>query len=171
MKQLFTILTTILFVVFVAYGQTSSQSANSNDSSDNLPKAIGYINDFENIFTDRQEKILDSLVRVFEKQTTIEIAIVTLDSSVTNKEEFDDYTLRLANYWGVGKKDKDNGILIGISSSLRKIRIQNGYGIENILTNEETKQIIDNYFIPNFKTGDFFEGTMQGTVKLMEKLK
>ena len=51
------------------------------------------------------------------------------------------------------------------------IRIQNGYGIENILTNEETKQIIDNYFIPNFKTGNFFEGTKQGTVELMEKLK
>ncbi|HIP36838.1 MAG TPA: TPM domain-containing protein [Crocinitomix sp.] len=135
-----------------------------------LPKPIGFVNDFENIFTDKQEHILDSLVKNFEKQTTIQIAIVTLDSSYTNKSEFDNYTFKLANNWGVGQKDKNNGVLIGISSSLRKMRIQNGYGIEIILTDEESKEIIDNQFIPYFKENEYFKGTKVGLLKLFEKL-
>ncbi len=118
-----------------------------------LPKPIGFVNDFENIFTDKQEQVLDSLVKNFEKETTIQITIVTLDSSYTNKSEFDNYTFKLANNWGVGQKDKDNGILIGISSSMRKMRIKNGYGIEKLLTDEETKALIDSLFIPEFKKG------------------
>ena len=95
---------------------------------------------------------------------------MTLDSNYTNKIEFDNYTLGLYNYWDVGKKDKKNGILIGISKSLRKIRIQNGYGIEKILSDSETKVIVDKSFIPNFKKDLFFEGTFEGVLKLMEKV-
>lgn len=135
-----------------------------------LPKPIGFVNDFENIFTDKQEQVLDSLVKNFEKETTIQVAIVTLDSSYTNKSEFDNYTFKLANNWGVGQKDKDNGILIGISSSLRKMRIQNGYGIKKILSDQETKLLIDSLFIPDFKQNNYYDGTKMGIIGLINKL-
>jgi uncharacterized protein len=134
-------------------------------------KALGWTSDFEHIFTKDQILVLDSIISKFEKETTTEIAIVTIDSSWTTKESFDSLTLAIFRNWGVGKKVKNNGILIGISTKLRKIRIQNGYGIETILSDAETKKIIDNTIIPEFKNGNYFEGTKNGLLALMHKVR
>jgi uncharacterized protein len=133
--------------------------------------ALGYTSDFENIYTSEQVSELDSIITSFEKETTNEIAIVTIDSSWTNKESFDSLTLAIAGNWGVGKKDKNNGILIGISTGLRTIRIQNGYGIEVKLTDAETKLIIDDIIVPEFKNGHYFEGTKKGLFALMQEVR
>lgn len=140
------------------------------DSSITLPKSKGFINDFENLFSETEEKILDSIITDFETKTTIQIAVATIAPTMTTAEDFDVFTLRLAKNWGVGQKDKDNGILIGISAGLRKIRIQNGYGIEKILSNEDTKLIVDSAFIPAFLQWSYFEGTKTGIVALMDVL-
>ena len=131
----------------------------------------GYTNDFENIFTEQQEKELDSIISTFKKETANEIAIVTFDSAKTNAKEFDGYVNSLLNYWGVGKQDKKNGILIGISKSLRMIRISNGFGIKKNLSDDETKKIIDTIIIPEFKNKNFYNGTRLGILALMEKIK
>ena len=154
----------VFCIAFTACGQT-------NNENSNLPKPNGFVSDFENLLSDKQKEYLDSLITDYEKQTKIEIAVVTLDSSMTSAETFDNYTLKLANYWGLGKQDLDNGVLIGVSSTLRKIRIQNGFGIEEILSDEETKKIIDAFFIPNFKKGNYFVGIKVGTKEIMKKLK
>ena len=138
---------------------------------DSLPNPVGWVNDFEGLFTNEQEHHLDSIIEDFKRQTEIEIAIVTIDSSATSKEKFDSLTLYMANRWGVGEAGKDNGILIGISKGHRKIRIQNGFGIERLITEEETKQVIDNYFMPEFKAGNYFRGTLNGLMKLTDLLK
>jgi uncharacterized protein len=110
------------------------------------PHSGKWVSDFEDIFSKEDEKILDSLINQFEKETTIEISVVTLDTSWTIKETFDDFVLAIHNYWGVGKKQTNNGIVIGICPGYRTIRISNGYGIEEKLTDAETKKIIDNIF-------------------------
>ena len=109
----------------------------SDTCAANIPKAIGYVNDFEQVFTSIQISILDSIITGHEKLTSDEIAIVTLDSNQLDKCSLDDFSLKLAREWGVGKKEKNNGVVIAICTSLRKIRIQNGYGIEKIISNEE----------------------------------
>jgi uncharacterized protein len=103
------------------------------------------------------------------KNTTIEIAIVTLDTSCTTAEAFNDLALHIANTWGVGKKDKNNGVTICISKGYRKIRICNGYGIEKLINDAETKQIVDSYFIAAFKKGDYYNGTLEGLLAIMAK--
>lgn len=117
-----------------------------------------------------QRKVLDSIVSKFERASTIEICIFTLDSTMTTKEGFDDFVLHIHNTLGVGKKMKNNGIVIGISQSLKKIRISNGYGIEKILSDSETKHIIDTEFIPFFKQSDYYGGTLNGLKYLITKL-
>lgn len=134
-------------------------------------KTLGWTSDYEHIFTEDQIFELDSIIGNFEKETTIEIAIVTIDSSWTTKENFDSLTLTICRNWGVGKKNKNNGILIAISTGLRKIRIQNGYGIEKILSDAETKKIIDDIIVPEFKNGNYFEGTKNGLLALMQKVR
>lgn len=134
---------------------------------DSLPQPVGYVNDYENLYTDKQEKTLDSLIRDFEKRTTIQIAVVTFDTTMTTPDSLDALTLRIAKAWGVGQKDKNNGVVIGISEGYRQMRIQNGYGIEKVLTDAETKQIIDTAFIPSYREAKYFEGTFQGLQTLM----
>jgi uncharacterized protein len=134
-------------------------------------KAFSWISYYEHIFSDDQISELDSIISKFEKETTNEIAIVTIESSWTTKESFDSLTLAIAKKWGVGKKDKNNGILIGISTGLRKIRINNGYGIEAKLTDAETKKVIDDIILPQFKKGNYFEGTKNGLLALMQKVR
>lgn len=140
------------------------------DFWDSLPEPVGYVNDYENLYTDSEEKTLDSLIAGFERKTTIQIALITFDTTMTTKDSLEALTLRIANVWGVGQKDKNNGVTIGICRGYRKMRIQNGDGIEKILTDRETKEIIDTAFIPSFKDGKYFEGTLIGVKTLIATL-
>ncbi len=138
--------------------------------NDTLPSPKNYVNDYENLFTPPQEDSLNQLINLFEKLTSNQIAIVSFDSTMVSKQNFDELTLRLANAWGVGDKDKNNGILIGICAGYKKIRIQNGKGIEKILSNSTTQNIIDSSFIPYFKQADYFSGALNGVKTIMQKL-
>lgn len=137
---------------------------------DTIPRPVGYVNDFEHLFTPAQIETLDNLLHDYEQRTSIEIAVLTADSSLTLSGNFDFFTLKTMDAWGVGKKEKNNGILIGISRSFRKIRIQNGGGIEKALPNADTKKIIDEGFIPFFKKGEYYEGVLNGLKTLMQRL-
>ena len=138
---------------------------------DSIPQPVGYINDYEDLFSDVEEKSLDCLIEDFEKRTTIQITVVTIDTTMTTPDSLDALTLRIANAWGVGQKEKNNGVVIGISKGYRKMRIQNGYGIEKMLTDAETKKIIDTAFIPYYREAEYFKGTFKGLQALMATLK
>lgn len=150
----------IFFSFFVACGQQPKSYWTE------LPPAKGWVNDFENIFTSKQIKILDSLLVDYERETTNEIAIITIPDYATDKARFDELTLLIAQEWAFGKEGKDNGILIGISKGHRRIRIQNGNGIEKLLTDDKTKQIIEQTIIPAFKEDNFFKGVFDGVQEI-----
>lgn len=161
--------------VFIAFCATIIFAAcsQSHHSSfwNTLPDPVGVVNDFENIYTSVEETSLDSLIKSMQSQADVEIAIVTLDTLSTSSNKFDDLTLHIAKTWGVGEKGKNNGILIGISNGYRKIRIQNGLGIEKRMSDAETKNIIDQFFIPPFKKGDYYHGTVNGLNAIFTLLK
>lgn len=136
----------------------------------NLLKPVSWTNDYENLYSENEQAKLDSIITEFEKETTIEIGIVTIDTIKTSKENFDNLSLHIAQTWGIGKKDKDNGILIAISKGHRRIRIQNGNGIEKIITDKETSEIIENYIIPAFKREEYYNGTFIGLNEIIRLL-
>jgi len=134
-----------------------------------LPQPIGYINDFEEILTDEQEMKLRTVIKNHEQKTTDQIAIATL-TYIEPYENIKEYSFELANYWRVGQKDKNNGILIALGKGLRKIYIQNGYGIEKRLTDWETQRIIDDIMIPEFKKDQYYEGLHKGLEAIIKEL-
>ena len=138
---------------------------------DNLPKPLNWTNDYENLFSDNEEIKLNQIIADFEKETTVEIAIVTIDTFKVSKEKFEGLSLHIAKTWSIGKKEKSNGILIVISKGYKQIRIQNGDGITSILSNEETSEIIQNQIIPYFKKEEYFEGTQLGLLKMIDLLR
>lgn len=138
--------------------------------SQNIPAPRGLISDFDSLFTDFQLKELTQLVSDFEDYSGVQIALVTLDSTDVSKDDFEDFTLRLANAWGVGDSILNNGIVIAICKGHRRIRIQNGIGIEQVLSDAETDQLIQTFFIPSFKAGDYFKGVHLGIQRMIEKI-
>jgi uncharacterized protein len=138
---------------------------------DSLPIPIGRINDYEGLYTNEEEQMLDSLVSAFNAETGFELCIITLDTTVVAREKFDELNLRIANRWGIGQKNKNNGALISISRGYRKMRIDNGLGTEKLVSDSETKSIIDRYFIPYFKTGQYYKGTLTGLMEFTGILK
>lgn len=166
-KHFFVVLLSI-GLVFPMYAQTHADSL--MQLTQDLPMPLSYVNDYEGIFSEKEELTLDSLISIFRMQKGFEMAVLTLDANAVPSTFFDELVLATANKWGVGDKKLNNGITIGISKSLRKIRIANGLGVEKWLSDAETKNIIDFGFIPSFKMDAFYEGTYKGLSIIMEHL-
>ena len=83
----------------------------------------------------------------------------------------DEYAFGLFNKWGIGKEDKNNGILILVAEDGSKVRIEVGLGLEDVITNDIVKQIIDELIIPKFRESNFNQGIYDCVVELSEYIK
>lgn len=120
-----------------------------------------WIQDNEKVLTGNQIHVLDSIIRVFESETTNEIAIITVDSiadSLTMRE----YAVSFGDKFGIGKKGKDNGLIILFSRSRQEVFIATGIGTESVLSNEMCESIVNTSMIPFFMRKDYFGGLKSG---------
>jgi len=80
------------------------------------------------------------------------------------------FATELFNFWGIGKKGKNNGVLLLISSGERRVQIETGSGIQSILPDAKAVGIIETQITPRFKQQDFDGGTLAGTKELVNVL-
>jgi uncharacterized protein len=146
------------------------QTAAQENNCSAYPDSVGFLNDFESLFDDNEAQKLEDLLKRYEEKTSNEIAIVTVSDCLPDST-LESYTLHLARCWGVGKKDLNNGMVIVVSQGMRKIWIQNGEGLVNNFTNQETQSVIDDYMIPNFKNGLYYKGVRDGLKQIFKELK
>ncbi|WP_167884169.1 TPM domain-containing protein [Leptospira idonii] len=99
-------------------------------------------------------------ISLLEKETGAEIGVVILPTIGENIPK--DFAVSLFETWGIGKKGKDNGILVLHVLDQRRIEIETGYGNEASLTDIKAKRIIDELIIPEFKQGNFSSGMYKG---------
>ncbi|WP_373548713.1 YgcG family protein [Haliscomenobacter sp.] len=114
------------------------------------------VNDYAGVLSPAQANALEQKLRAYEDSTSTQIAIV-IDRSLEGEDAFE-YSFRLAQAWGIGQKDKDNGVLIYVAQAERKIRIVTNVGVQGFLTDALSKRIIENTITPAFKKGDFYAG-------------
>ncbi len=100
--------------------------------------------------------LIDGIARELESKTSAELAVVTVDNLEGGSVE--DYAVRLFKRFGIGKKDKNNGILILFSRDDRKVRMEVGYGLEPIINDAKAGRLLDEYAIPKFKEGEYGRG-------------
>lgn len=130
-----------------------------------IPDPQGRVADFAGVFTAAQVSHLDSLVRAHEMKTSNQAAAVTLRSdsaTIPSLAAFEKFSLELFNRWGVGQKEKNNGVAIIFSPVLRYVQIEVGRGLESKLTDAEAAGILDMIILPQFKKAAFFEGMIEG---------
>ena len=130
-----------------------------------LPEYRGYVNDFAEVLSQQEEETMTNLIRELQQKTTAEVAVVTVHSVAPY--DLNLYAVKLFEKWGIGVKGKDNGVLILIALKEHEVRIEVGYGLEGILTDGLTGEIIRKYMIPSFKKGDYGKGTVAGTMAVV----
>lgn len=121
-----------------------------------------YIYDEDDIIDDDVEKELNKMLVELEEKTDAEFAIVSVESLLDRSIE--DYANNLFNTLGIGKKGKDNGVLLLFSRSDEKVRLEIGRGLEGCLNDAKCGRILDNYFVP-YRENDEYTKATEMTVK------
>jgi uncharacterized protein len=85
----------------------------------------------------------------------------------TQPETIEQYSIRAAEAWKIGRRKIDDGALLVIAKNDHKLRIEVGYGLEGALTDVTSRRIIDEVIVPRFKTGDFAGGISEGLTRMI----
>lgn len=125
--------------------------------------------DNANILSDEQELELARLINNERLKTKNQIAVLTVPS--LEGEVLETYSIKVARQWGVGEKDKDNGVLLLVAVDDRKLRIEVGSGLEGSLTDARASRIIRNVISPKFKQGDYYSGVQKGVSEIQNAIR
>ena len=137
--------------------------ARAENASDALLRTLqpqGFVSDYAGVFSAEQKTALEARLKDVEAHGGVEIAVVAIRSM--GGGEIDDFTNRLFERWKIGKKGKDNGVLILASIQDRKMRIEVGYGLESVLNDARAGAIRDEFMLPEFREGRYANGLMRG---------
>lgn len=127
------------------------------------------ITDFSNLFTPKESYSLSKKLIDYESSSTNQIAIITINSITPNYLDIQEFASEIGDFWGVGQKEKDNGLVIAICIPEKAVGISTGYGTEKILTDSICKNIIDYTMIPFFKKEKYFEGVDRALDSIFSK--
>lgn len=123
-----------------------------------------YVNDFAGIFSQKQISDLRNLLINVEQNTTAEVAIVSIEACSPYAPS--QYANLLFDKWGIGKKEKDNGLLILYCKQENKIQVETGYGLEGILPDSKLGRLLDENYVPLRDSGKVQEGIILFTEKV-----
>ena len=133
-----------------------------------VPFLSGRITDNAEILSQTMRRSLTDLLKAHEDSTGNQIAVLTV--STLGGESIEEYATAVFDAWKLGQKGKDNGVLIIVAPSERRMRIEVGYGLEAKLTDLLAGRIIRNIMTPRFKAGDYDGGVEEGVKAVITAL-
>lgn len=156
---------TILFITSISIFTPLSIYAGNYQIK--VPAPTGYVSDFANILT-KEKAQLDAVLAAIEREHSIEISVVTLNT--VQPYTIDQYAVTLFEKWKIGKRGKDNGVLLLIAKNDKKVRIEVGYGLEGRLNDAKCGTIIRQDIVPFFKQNNFSQGVYSGVYSICTAL-
>jgi len=138
-------------------------------SAVNYPQLRGFVTDNANMIDPAYANNIAQLAAKIEQETTVEIAVVTIESLEGESKEM--YAVKLFEQAGIGKKDKDNGLLILVAKQEQEYRFEVGYGLEGTITDSMKVNIGDRIIVPYFKNGEYGKGIYESMLVIEELLK
>jgi uncharacterized protein len=168
--------TAVLFLAFLLVSCTikpvsfpdQHKKSKLDPSKCKFPKAEHYVNDFDDVLDATQESELEKICTDYEKKTTNQLVVATV-KDLKPYDNIADFSKDMFNEWEIGRKDKNNGVLIVLCMDCHEVRIATGYGAEKILTNEICDQIIDPGMLDYFKNSDPYGGLKYGIEEVIKK--
>ena len=126
-----------------------------------VPNPPRLVNDFSNTLSSDEIARLEQKLVAYNDSTSSQVSIVMITS--IGPYDISDYAFQLGDKWGIGRKDKNNGVLILAAMNERKVFIATGYGMEGVLPDALAKRIVEQVIVPNFRMGNYYEGLDKAT--------
>ena len=134
-----------------------------------FPALSGRVVDGASLLDVDVKQSLEAQLAQFEHDSSIQLVVVTQPD--LQGYAIEDFGYQLGRHWGIGQKDKNNGVLLIVAQKERAVRIEVGYGLEGALTDALSSNIINAVILPDFKRGQFSEGVVQGAQAIQAALK
>ena len=130
-----------------------------------VPPLTGRVTDQTATLTTEQKASLEQTLQVFEARKGSQLAVLIVPTSAP--ETIEQYALRVAEQWKLGRKKVDDGAILVVAKDDRALRIEVGYGLEGALNDATSKRIISETITPRFKQGDFNGGITAGVNQII----
>ena len=134
------------------------------------PPPAKYFNDYAGVVSPATAAQLNQKLEQFERDASSQI-VVAIFSKMQSDSSIDDYTVRVAQSWKVGQKDKNNGAVLFVFIQDHKMFLQVGYGLEGAMPDALCKRIIADEITPHFKAGDYNAGLTNGVNAILAAAK
>ena len=125
-----------------------------------VPPLVSHVNDLTATLSVEQVQELDRSLAAFEKKKGSQVVVLLVPT--TQPETIEQYAIRVAESWKLGRKSIDDGAILVLAKQDRKLRIEVGNGLEGVLPDATTKHIIDEAIVPHLRVGDFYGGVRAG---------
>jgi uncharacterized protein len=125
------------------------------------PPPAAYFNDYAGVVSAGDAARLDAKLGQFAKETSTQVVVAIFDH--LSSPALEDFTVRTAESWRVGRKDWDNGAVLFVFVKDRKLRIETGYGLEGALPDALARRILDDQVVPHLRQGTGPAGSRPGS--------
>ncbi len=143
----------VLLVAFSAWAQVA------------VPPLKGRVTDLTGTLTREQTAALEQMLQSFEARKGSQIAVLMVPT--TEPEAIEQYALRVAEAWQIGRGKVDDGAILVVAKNDRALRIEVGYGLEGALNDATANRIVEDVIVPRFREGDFYGGINAGVDRMI----
>ena len=131
-----------------------------------VPPLTGHITDLTATLSAAQKATLEQSLQAFEARKGTQLAVLIV--STTAPETIEQYALRVAEQWKLGRTKVDDGAILVVAKADRALRIEVGYGLEGVLNDATSKRIISEVITPRFQQEDFYGGITAGIEQIIK---
>ena len=154
------LLSVVAALIFCAAGSVATAQALQP-----VPRLEARVTDLTGTLTAGQQAELEQRLADFEARKGAQIAVLLVPT--TQPEQIEQYSIRVAEAWKLGRKKVDDGALLIMAKNDHALRIENGYGLEGVLTDAATNRIIQDTMLPLLRQGQFFAAVSAGIEQMM----
>jgi uncharacterized protein len=130
-----------------------------------VPQLTARVTDLTGTLTKEQTASLEQMLQSFEARKGSQIAVLMVPT--TEPEAIEQYALRVAERWKIGRKNVDDGAILVVAKNDRALRIEVGYGLEGALNDATANRVIREVIAPRFREGDFYGGINAGVDRMI----
>ncbi|HEX2531049.1 MAG TPA: TPM domain-containing protein [Burkholderiaceae bacterium] len=146
----------LIFALWMAAGHAQEFAA--------IPPLTAHVTDTIGMLTPAERSALDNVLKDYEARTGSQVAVLLVGS--TAPEAIEQYGIRVADAWKLGRKGVDDGVILIIARdnprALRRLRIEAGRGVQGTLTDAQSKRILQDVIAPHFRQNDYYGGLVAG---------
>ncbi|GAB4045824.1 TPM domain-containing protein [Spirosoma litoris] len=165
----FGLLAALLSMPAYLQAQDTATDNGANTAIPDKPNPPRLVNDFVGILSSTERSQLEQKLRAYNDSTSTQITIVIVKT--TEPYPIGDFAFQVGRKWGVGQKDKNNGLVLAWATQTRKIFIAPGYGLEGAIPDAIAKRIITNVIVPAFKQEQYYRGLDDATTEIIQRAK